>query len=65
MKDFMGVSYDAERMRYKAEITLPNKTRMLIGYFGDERKAAIEYDKVAAKYGKPTNILKQTRSANI
>jgi len=62
MSKYMGVTYCADREateRWKAEITLPNKVKKVIGYFRDERQAAINYDFYAAKYGRPTNILKK------
>jgi hypothetical protein len=62
MSKYIGVTYCAGRestQKWKAEITLPNKVKKLLGYFRDEREAAISYDIEAAKYGKPTNILKK------
>lgn len=62
MSKYVGVTYCADREwneKWKAEIVLPNKCKKLIGYFVDERTAALQYDIHAAKYGKPTNILKK------
>lgn len=62
MSRYIGVSYCSDNewdRRWKAEIVLPNKVKKVIGYFPDERMAAIQYDFYAAKYGKPTNILKK------
>ena len=62
MSKYHGVTYCPDRIwneRWKAEIILPNKSKKLIGYFNDERIAALNYDLYAVKYGKPTNILKK------
>lgn len=56
---FKGVTWHTELQKWRATITLPNKTRMNLGYFNYERDAAIAYDKMAARLGKPTNILKK------
>lgn len=62
MSKYIGVTYCADRdwsERWKAEITLPNRVKKVIGYYKDEREAAINYDLYAAKFGRPTNILKK------
>lgn len=58
--EYMGVSYCPEmppNRRWKAEIKVGRLTKH-IGYFADERTAAIQYDLRAAQMGKPCNILK-------
>lgn len=59
-KDYKGVYFCPNRSakdRWKAVIVIAGN-RHLVGYYIDERTAAIEYDKVAIKHGLPTNILK-------
>lgn len=61
MSKYLGVTYIPEMpngQRWKAEITI-GRNKKLIGYFVDERTAALEYDMIAAQHGKPLNILKK------
>ena len=52
---FVGVSWNKDRKKWKAEIKIDGKIKTL-GYFHDEKEAACKYDEQAALLNKPVNF---------
>lgn len=60
VKEYLGVTYHSEcplGHQWKATIFI-NGNYVNLGFYETDRLAALAYDKMAAKHGKPTNILK-------
>lgn len=52
----MGVCWDKKRAAWWAKINVDG-IRIDLGLHADEVKAALAYNEVAAKYGRPVNVL--------
>ena len=52
---YVGVSWDKQRKKWQAKITINGK-RKTLGYDHDEKEAARIYDEQAALLGKPVNF---------
>ncbi len=54
---YKGVHWNRNIQKWHSKITI-NEDEMSLGYFEDERKAALAYDRVAVKHYRKANILK-------
>lgn len=57
---YVGVCWNDRRKQFRAAISILGNKKIL-GYFDSERTAALAYNEVAIRYGKPYNVIEEEK----
>jgi hypothetical protein len=57
---YVGVCWNDRRKQWRSAISILGNKRIL-GYFDSEKTAALAYNEMAIRYGKPYNVIEEEK----